>query len=302
LIAAGAGRFSRLCENVTMGAAIGRPPKDMRFWMLKPWLLAAGVAAFSFTAVAADTAAAPPAAAPAAVALGKGVTPDAEKLVRAAIAKISSRAEIDEIDMAPMPGFYLVIVSGQMLYVSADGKYMLNGELVDLGNKQNTSKLAWANFRKAQLAKVPASQRIVFAPSHPKVTISVFTDVNCAFCRSLHEHIADFNKAGIAVEYMAWPREGVTTTAGRPTPTYNEMVSVWCAADRKAAFTAAIDGKAPKEATCTNPVKDQFDLGLKLGIDGTPTIYGPDGRVLGGYVTPDQLLQSIKDGADVSGS
>jgi thiol:disulfide interchange protein DsbC len=273
--------------------------------MLKQWLLAAGLVACSFGATAAETAAAPAAtkaASAASASIGQGVTPAAEKMVRESIAKVSSKAVIDEIDVAPIPGFYMVIVSGQMLYVSADGKYMLNGELVDLSSKQNTSKLAWANFRKAQIAKVPASQRIVFAPAHPKVTISVFTDVNCAFCRALHEHIADFNKAGIAVEYLAWPREGVTTTAGRPTPTYTEMVSVWCASDRKAAFSAAIDGKAPKPATCTNPVKDQFDLGLKLGLDGTPTIYGPDGRVLGGYVTPDQLLRAIEDGSDVSGS
>ena len=281
--------------------------------MLKQWLLAAAVAACSFGAIAADTAAAVPNPSPTIpptqtsspatmVTLGQGVTPAAEKTVRAAIARISSKADIDEIDVAPMPGFYMVIVSGQMLYVSADGKYMLNGELVDLGTKQNTSKLAWARFRKAQLAKMPASQRIVFAPAHPKVTISVFTDVNCGFCRALHEHVADFNKAGIAVEYMAWPREGVTTTAGRPTPTYTEMVSVWCASDRKAAFTAATGGAAPKPATCTNPVKDQFELGLKLGMDGTPTIYGPDGRVLGGYVTPAQLLKAIQDGTDVSGS
>ena len=273
--------------------------------ILKQCLMAAGLAACSFGAIAAQTAAAPAvttAASATGATIGQGVTPAAEKMVRDSIAKISSQADIDEIDVAPMPGFYLVIVSGQMLYVSADGKYMLNGELVDLGSKQNTSKMAWAKFRKAQLAKVPVSQRIVFAPAHPKVTISVFTDVNCAFCRALHEHIADFNKAGIAVEYMAWPREGVVTTAGRPTPTYTEMVSVWCASDRKAAFSAAIDGKAPKPATCTNPVKDQFELGLKLGLDGTPAVYGPDGRLLGGYVTPDQLLQAIKDGSDMSGS
>jgi thiol:disulfide interchange protein DsbC len=277
--------------------------------MLKKLLLAACLAGYAFVACATDNttpvtpAKVVPATAPAsATVLGKGVTPAAEKTVRDAIGLISSRAEIDAIDIAPMPGFYQVIASGQMLYVSADGKYMLNGELVDLGKKQNISKLAWAKFRKAEIAKVPASQRIVFAPAHPRLTISVFTDVNCAFCRALHEHIADFNKAGIAVEYMAWPREGVATTAGRPTPTYTEMVSVWCASNRKAAFTAAIDGGAPKSATCTNPVKEQFDLGLKLGIDGTPTILGPDGRVLGGYVTPDQLLEAVKDGTDVGDS
>lgn len=233
--------------------------------------------------------------------IGTGVTPAGEKIVRQAVASLSSKAEINAIDVAPIAGFYQVIASGQMLYVSQDGKYLLNGDLLDLGAKQNVSNTAWAKFRKAELAKVPASQRIVFAPPHPKITISVFTDVNCGFCRALHEHIAEFNKAGIAVEYLAWPREGVTTTAGRPTPTYTEMVSVWCAADPKATFSAATAGTAPKAATCANPVKDQFDLGLKLGLSGTPTIYGPDGRTLGGYVTVDQLLKEIKDGTDTTG-
>ncbi|HEY0199236.1 MAG TPA: DsbC family protein [Rhodanobacter sp.] len=255
--------------------------------MFRKWLLALCVSGIAFSAVAADTVT--PVAAPA-------ISPAAEKMVRAAIRTLSAKADVDSISTSPLPGFYQVIASGQMLYVSADGKYLLNGDLVDLGQHENVSDAAWAGFRKAELAKVPAAQRIVFAPAHPKYTISVFTDVNCGFCRALHEHIADFNKAGIAVEYLAWPREGVTTTAGRPTPTYTEMVSVWCAADRKAAFSAAKEGHAPKPATCTNPVKDQFDLGLKLGVNGTPTIYGPDGSMLGGYVTPDQLLQALQQG------
>lgn len=238
------------------------------------------------------------AAAPASVILGKGVTPAAEKIVRQAVASLAAKAEINAIDVSPMPGFLQVIASGQMLYVSADGKFLLNGDMLDLGTKQNVSNAGWAKFRKAELARVPASQKIVYAPAHPKLTISVFTDVNCGFCRKLHEHIADFNKAGIAVEYLAWPREGLVTSAGRPTPTYTEMVSVWCASDPKATFSAAIIGRAPTPATCSNPVKDQFELGLKVGLTGTPAIYGPDGRTLGGYVTVDQLLQEVKDGTD----
>jgi thiol:disulfide interchange protein DsbC len=256
--------------------------------MLKRLLLALCMGGLSMGAGAAESVAT--------TAVAPSVTPAAEKMVRAAIRTLSAKVDVDSISPSPLPGFYQVIASGQMLYVSADGKYLLNGELVDLGHHQNISDIAWAGFRKAELAKVPAAQRIVFAPAHPKYTISVFTDVNCGFCRALHEHIADFNKAGIAVEYLAWPREGVITTAGRPTPTYTEMVSVWCAADRKAAFTAAKEGHVPKATTCTNPVKDQFDLGLKLGVSGTPTIYGPDGNMLGGYVTPEQLLQALQQG------
>ncbi|MEO8811074.1 MAG: DsbC family protein [Rhodanobacter sp.] len=255
--------------------------------MLKKLLLALCIGALSSVAAAAENGAPVAAAA---------VTPAAAQMVRQAIRNLSADVQVDSIEPAPIPGFYQVIAGGQMIYVSADGKYLMHGDVIDLGKHQNVSDAAWSRFRKDELAKVPASQRIVYAPEHPKYTISVFTDVNCGFCRALHEHVAAFNKEGIAVEYLAWPREGVTTTAGRPTPTYTEMVSVWCASDRKAAFTAAKQGHAPKPATCTNPVKDQFDLGVKLGVSGTPMIIGPDGSTLGGYVTPQQLLQALQKG------
>ncbi|TAL85078.1 MAG: DsbC family protein [Rhodanobacter sp.] len=251
--------------------------------MLKKCLLLLCLAAWGFAAAAAPI-------------IGQGVTPAAEKIVRQAVTRLAAKAEVDSIRVAPLPGFYQVIAAGQMMYVSADGHYLMNGELLDLGSKRNLSKAAWARFRKAELATVPASRRIVFAPAHPKYTISVFTDVNCGFCRELHKHVAAFNKAGVAVEYLAWPREGVTTTSGRPTPTYTEMVSVWCAGDRRAALAAAMAGHAPKPASCDNPVKHQFELGLKMGVNGTPTVIDADGHILGGYVTPQQLLKALQQG------
>lgn len=230
----------------------------------------------------------------AAQAADTGVPPEVEKTVRAAIESFGPKVRIESVTPSPVPGFYRVIASGQMVYVTADGKYMLNGDLVDVAKRHSLNDDAWAGFRKTELARVPAAQRIVFAPPHPKTTLTVFTDVNCGFCRKLHEHIDDFMKAGIAVEYLAWPREGVTTTAGNPTPTYTEMVSVWCAADRKSAFTAAKQGKAPKAATCDNPVQAEFELGQRLGVDGTPAIFTADGRQLGGYVTADQVLDDLR--------
>ncbi|MEI7036514.1 DsbC family protein [Fulvimonas yonginensis] len=249
-----------------------------------PFALLAG--AFAVAAAAADR----PSTAP-------GVDPAAETVVRTALRGIAPGVQFDSITPSALPGFYQVIASGQLVYVSTDGRYMLHGDLVDLSAKRNLSERGWAAFRKAELAKVPASQRIVFAPPNPKYTVTVFSDVNCGYCRMFHSHIDQLNAEGIAVEYLAWPREGVTTTAGDPTDTYKEMVSVWCAPDRKAAFTAAKQGKAPKPATCPNPVKDEYELGVKLGVDGTPMIIGPDGMVLGGYLPPDKLLSLLQKGS-----
>jgi thiol:disulfide interchange protein DsbC len=219
-----------------------------------------------------------------------------ESVVRQTILRLVPEVQIQDITPAPMPGFYQVIASGHLVYVSADGKYVINGDLIDAEKGVSLKDNAWAKYSKAELAKVPLGDRIVFAPPHPKYTVIVFTDVTCPYCRVLHEEIDALNKEGIAVQYLAWPRTGVTGEDGKPTDTYKEMVSVWCAADRNSAFTAAKRGHEPKPATCKNPVKDQFDLGLRLGVGekGTPTIYAEDGAVIGGFLTPEQMLDAVK--------
>jgi thiol:disulfide interchange protein DsbC len=230
----------------------------------------------------------------AAVSVPPPVANTPENTVRQAILKLAPKAQIDQITPAPMPGFFQVITSGHLVYVSADGKYLINGDLIDASKGVSLTDDAWATYRKAELAKVPVTDRIVFAPKNPKYTVTVFTDVTCPYCRVLHEQIDAFNKEGIAVQYLAWPRSGVTGEDGKPTPTYNEMVSIWCASDRNDAFTAAKKGHEPKAVTCTNPVKDQFDLGLKLGVTGTPAVYAEDGTLIGGYLSPAEMLQAVQ--------
>ncbi|RDS82719.1 disulfide isomerase DsbC N-terminal domain-containing protein [Dyella psychrodurans] len=224
-----------------------------------------------------------------------------ESIVRQTIMRLVPKAKIDQVTPAPMPGFYQVITSGHLVYVSADGKYVMNGDLIDGVKGTSLTDDAWATYRKAELAKVPVSERIVFAPPHPKYTVTVFTDVTCPYCRVLHSQIAAINKEGIAVQYLAWPRSGVTGEDGKPTSTYNEMVSIWCASDRNDAFTQAKKGRDPKPTTCNNPVKDQFDLGLKLGVTGTPAVYAEDGTQIGGYLAPEQMLEAVKEHSGAGG-
>jgi thiol:disulfide interchange protein DsbC len=266
--------------------------------MLKKLLLAACVSGFALTACAADNSAAAASAAtvPAASApiLGSGVDAAALQMVHQALAKLAPGVDVDVVNRAPLPGFYQVIASGQLVYVSVDGKYLMNGDLVDLGAKKSLNDAAWAAFRKAELAKLPAAARIEYAPANPKYRITVFTDVTCPYCRVLHEHMAELNKAGIAVDYMAWPRSGVEDEAGRPTETYKAMVSAWCAANPKVALDGAFAGHAPNSASCANPVQQEFDLGVKLGVNGTPAIFTASGRQIGGYLTPAQLMQALQ--------
>jgi thiol:disulfide interchange protein DsbC len=218
-----------------------------------------------------------------------------EAMVRQTLLKLVPKAKIDQIKPAPLPGFYQVIASGHLVYISADGKYVLNGDLIDATKGASLTDDAWAAYRRAELAKVPVADRIVYAPEHPKYTVTVFTDVTCPYCSALHEEIKAINKEGIAVQYLAWPRSGVIGDDGQPTATYKEMVAIWCAADRNDAFTEAKKGHAPKFSDCKNPVKDQFELGMRLGVTGTPAVYAEDGTLIGGYLTPAQMLQAVQE-------
>jgi thiol:disulfide interchange protein DsbC len=214
----------------------------------------------------------------------------ADAAARAAILGMVPKARIDAIEPAPMPGYRQVVAGGQIVYVSDDGNYILQGTLMDARNKRDLTGERLAVDRKKKVDAVPDSKRIVFAPSgKPKYTVTVFTDIDCGYCRKLHSHIAEYNAKGIQVDYLFFPRTGIGT------PSYDKAVSVWCAKDRKAAFTAAKAGKDPRPATCDNPVAEEFKLGTEVGVGGTPTILAADGSKLGGYLTPDEMLARLKN-------
>ena len=213
-------------------------------------------------------------------------TPDARAVE--AIKKISSQLEVDRVGPAPFPGYREVIVAGTTAYVSDDGKYMLQGSVYDMTQKKDLSEQSMADFRKDLLATAPKSERIVFAPANPKYTVSVFTDYECGYCRKLHSDIAAYNKAGIAVEYLAFPRMGLASEDAEV------MANIWCAPDRNKALTDAKNGKLPAKIRCTSPIAKHYAMGQRAGLKGTPMIIAANGQAAPGYLSPSDLLQWLE--------
>ena len=259
---------------------------------MKPILLAL-LGAFSLSACAQQPEAAGAEAVPAPAASPaekvETVPGTAEDRARLAIESINPNVVIDRIDPAPLPGFREVIVSGQVLYVSDDGKYLLQGNLFDVEAKRDLSQSGLAKVRRALVAGIPRADRIVFAPANPKHTVTVFTDIECGYCRKLHQDIAEYNKRGIAIEYVAFPRMGLGTED------YRTMVSVWCSPDRRKAITDAKEGKRIPSRTCPNPVAEQYAIGQRAGLTGTPMIIAEDGTQMPGYMPPDALLATLEE-------
>jgi thiol:disulfide interchange protein DsbC len=210
--------------------------------------------------------------------------------VRARVVAKLPGAKPDDVGPSPIPGLYEVTMGGLIAYVSSDGKYLLSGNVYDLDTQANLTAARRNSARAKALAAAPEGDMIVFSPANPKMTVTVFTDVDCSFCRRFHNQIADMNKAGVRVRYVMFPRTGPGTESWR------KAEAVWCTKDRRDALTRAKKGEELKSKACdASSIKTQYTMGEDLGVEGTPAIFTQTGDYIGGFMTPDQLVQAVQE-------
>jgi thiol:disulfide interchange protein DsbC len=207
---------------------------------------------------------------------------------RAAIVKKLGGIRLEDVRMSPVSGIYEVTRDAEISYLSADGRYAILGDMIDLDSDDNVSESRRRNIRARIIETVPESEMLVFSPKDPKYTITVFTDIDCGYCRRLHSQIAEYNRLGIRVRYLFFPRSGPGTES------WHKAESVWCAANRNDALTRAKNGETIKSPKCPTPIiQRDFDLGQKLAVDGTPAIFLSSGEMLAGYAPPGQLVKYL---------
>ena len=209
---------------------------------------------------------------------------------RALIAKKFPEISVDDVQPSPVPGIYQIPMGADMAYVSADGRYLFAGDLFEIDTRANITEQGRSAARVKLLGKLDDRDMIVFSPKVVKHTITVFTDVECGYCRKLHSQIDQLTKLGVRVRYAAYPR------GGPDTEDWHKMESVWCAKDRQTAITQAKLGQALNTVNCgATPVAKQFQLGEDLGVRGTPAIFTRDGEYIGGYLPPADLVKKLEE-------
>ena len=210
---------------------------------------------------------------------------DAEKL-KQALAKSMPNVKVSRITETPIAGLYEVIVGTQVVYMSVDARYMIEGDLFDLNTKRNMTEEAKSIIRLSVIEKLGADNMLVYKPEKVKNTITVVTDIDCPYCRRLHSEIPDYMKNDIQVRYIFMPLKGAADM--------KKTVSVWCADDQQLALDVAKAGGKVEEKTCDNPIKEHLALARELGVRGTPAILLEDGRLLPGYVPINKLVVEIR--------
>jgi thiol:disulfide interchange protein DsbC len=217
---------------------------------------------------------------------------ETDALSKADLAEKLNGVDPSDISESPLPGIYQVQVGSRVAYISSDGRFLMQGDLYDLATTENLTESSRAHARVKLLAGVQRDKMMIFAPKNgeTKHTITIFTDIDCGYCRQFHREIDQVNNLGIEVHYLFYPRTGPDTES------WAKAEKVWCAGpeERNVALTRAKLGGAVPETECPdNPVAEHWQLGHEIGVTGTPSVIAEDGEIIGGYLAPQALLQRL---------
>lgn len=211
------------------------------------------------------------------------VTADDYDQVRERLSSLVSGETNISIAESPLPGILQVRLGSDIVYMTDDGRYLLQGRVLDLDTREDITDQAKSKIRQELIDGVDYAKLISYGPEDSEFEIIVFTDVDCGYCRRLHQQVEEYNDAGIRISYAAFPRAGVGSE------TFRKMTSVWCSDDQQAAMDLAKGGGTPAPADCDAPVSEQYQLGQSVGVTGTPALVTPGGDLIPGYVPPNDL-------------
>lgn len=212
------------------------------------------------------------------------------KALQANLKKSGIEEEIISAVPTDMDDIYWVTAAGlPSFFTDKSGKHIIQGQIIAVGQEApvDISGALVAKAAQDALKTVDKKDMVIYpAKGATKSVVYAFTDADCPYCTKLHEEMGDINARGIEVRYLAWPRsEG----------SIPKMEAIWCSEDRNAAMDQAKMGANIQAPSCNNPVREQIELGMSLGVRGTPAIFTESGQQIGGYLPAAQLAQTAID-------
>jgi thiol:disulfide interchange protein DsbC len=198
----------------------------------------------------------------------------------------------EDVSASPVDGWYTIKRGSVIAYISADGRYLLQGDMIDLDTQINLSEDTRTSARREVMSKLTDEQVITFSPAEVKYSVAIFTDIDCSYCRRLHSQIDDYLARGIEIRYLLYPRNGPASKS------WNTAEQVWCSDNRSEALTLAKLDRDFDTANCdASNISASYIMGQKVGLSGTPAIVLDDGTLIGGYLPADQLEMRLEQNA-----
>ena len=195
----------------------------------------------------------------------------------------------ENIFRSPIPGLFEVAKPPSFFYVSADGRYVVDGDLIEKNTQKNISQAPRNKSVAAAMNAMDEDSMIIFGDKSLKHTITVFTDIDCGYCRKLHHEIKKYNELGVRIRYLAYPRAGIGS------PSFKKIEDVWCSKDRKKAMTQAKNGQPVKSIKCKSPVTTHLSLVRLMAVNGTPALVLESGQIVPGYIPASRLADALNE-------
>ncbi len=212
------------------------------------------------------------------------------KQLREALAVSMPNLEITSVSESPIPGLLELVTGAQVVYVTPNGKYVIEGDMIDVERRINMTQQRKGKTQLAAIEAIGEEKMVVFKASAAQDKsrhITVITDTTCGYCRKLHTEIDGLLSQGVSVRYLLYPRAGLDSEAHR------QLESVWCADDQEQAMTRVKTGQSIPNKTCENPIGEHIALAQQVGLRGTPMIFLDNGLVVPGYRPPAELVQLL---------
>jgi len=207
------------------------------------------------------------------------------------IKQLAPTATITSSNKSVIAGVTEIVIdsanSSEVFYMTDDGKYLISGSIIETASRKDVTEEKKSSLRKDIVQQFDKDQRMDFYPKDMKHHVTVYTDIDCGYCRKLHSEMKQYNDLGIGISYLLYPRSGIGSKS------YDKAVTAWCAVDRNEAMTQSQNGEILPAQQCDNPVKAHYASGRKVGVKGTPNIVTDSGLLLPTYMPPEALLQKL---------
>ncbi len=221
------------------------------------------------------------------IVLAPAVSADEAKIRKLLLQHMPS-LKVDSIKVSEAPGLYEINIGGKILYSSADGRYLIQGHMIDVVSRKDLTEEKLATSRIKAIKDLGNDQSIIFKDENSKHQVTIFTDIDCGYCRKLHAEMDQYLAEGISIQYLFYPR------AGKGSDSYDKAVTVWCSENRNEALTLAKQGKNLDSINCENPIDRHVNLGIQFEARGTPMIVTEKGKIYPGYVPAKKLAQALQ--------
>lgn len=190
--------------------------------------------------------------------------------------KLGANAKVRSVSPAPVSGLYEVLVGNDVFYTDSSGKYLIQGEIIELATGKNITEQRQADLNRIKWADLLPANAIKTVRGNGSRQLAVFSDPNCGYCKRLEKSLQQLDN--VTVYTYLLPVLGPDSL--------QKSKQIWCAADPyKAYMDWMISGSAPSgKGDCATPLDKNMAFAKSYGVTGTPTLFFTDGSRFPGAV------------------